>query len=117
MSTLRDALVAAAHALADSLERSAPNRGTVAKRGGPSAAARALSEVLDEDGEMARALKKHFHYTMLWKYKTGRRRPALESATKMHELTFGRIQESQWYVPKRTTKPDASPAKRARRGG
>jgi uncharacterized protein YegJ (DUF2314 family) len=58
--------------------------------------ARALGEVLDEEGEAARAIRDAVHRTMLWKYRTGRSKPDADTIALLHRLSDGRIAAHGW---------------------
>ncbi len=58
-----------------------------------------LAKILEGDTETARAIKASFHYTLLWRYKTGRRQPSLRYMLKLRQLTHGRIKEPNWSEP------------------
>ncbi len=65
----------------------------------PSRAAHALAQILDEGGALALSLKEQFHWTLLWRYRTGRRKPGLKSAQRLSKLTRGKVKESAWHEP------------------
>lgn len=56
----------------------------------------ALSIVLSEDGQAARAITARFHRTLLWRLTTGRGLPDLATATELETLSGGRIDATKW---------------------
>ena len=53
-------------------------------------------EVLNEDGEEAKAIKAEVHRTMLWRFVTGRRSPDADTIAKLHRLSGGRVPADGW---------------------
>jgi len=62
---------------------------------------RELDRIMAEDGPLARAIQRKFHRSVLWRLRTGRRQPELESAVLMAKVTKGRLPESYWTIPVR----------------
>jgi hypothetical protein len=56
---------------------------------------------LAEKGTLARAIKRKFHRSVLWRLRTGRRLPELEGAVLMARVTKRRIPEVYWTKPVR----------------
>lgn len=65
----------------------------------PSESSVALAEVLSEGGEEAAAITARFDRSMLWRLRTGRRLPELETAVALQELSGGRIDAAGWLRP------------------
>lgn len=65
----------------------------------PSESSVALAQILEEGGEAAEAITARFHRTMLWRLRTGRRLPELETAIVLETLSEGRIQAAGWFRP------------------
>lgn len=63
----------------------------------------ALDELLDRGGDAAEAIRTRFHRTMLWRLRTGRRLPEIETATELHRLSGGRVPIDGWTEPAATT--------------
>lgn len=61
-----------------------------------SRAARELDKVLDEDGPTAKAIRREFHRTSLWRLRTGRRQGELDSAKLIEKKSRGRIRATWW---------------------
>jgi hypothetical protein len=62
----------------------------------PCPSSRALDELLDTDGPESEAIRARFHRTMLWRYRTGRRKPDIETAKTLAELSGGRVPMNGW---------------------
>lgn len=63
---------------------------------------RALDDLLAESSEAAADLRNGrcgIHRTVLWRLRTGRRSPDLETAVKLAELTSGRVSITGWTKP------------------
>jgi len=60
---------------------------------------RELDKILVEEGRLARAIKREFHRSVLWRYRTGRRLPELDGAVLIAKLTKRRIPEAYWLIP------------------
>lgn len=58
-----------------------------------------LAEILDENGEPAKAIKARFHPTMISRWKHAARLPDLQSAIELSRLTDGRLPPELWKVP------------------
>jgi len=58
----------------------------------------ALSAFLKRDSDEAKALKKKVHWTQLWRYKTGRRRPDHKTAHLLAEITGGVVSDAGWWI-------------------
>jgi hypothetical protein len=78
--------------MADTHKRKPRNPGPLPPAG------EALAEVLKTNGKMAQAIKKRFHRTMLWRWKTGRGTPDLHSAPELQKLSRGRVRADGWTV-------------------
>lgn len=65
----------------------------------PSESSVALAAVLEEGGEHAAAITARFHRTMLWRLRTGRRLPELETAIVLQDLSGGRVDAAGWLRP------------------
>lgn len=65
---------------------------------GPSAASRALDEILEEGGELAERVKKEsgMHRTRLHTYRKGKGKPDADGIAKLHRITGGRIPADGW---------------------
>lgn len=61
-----------------------------------SVASRALNQLLDEGGELADAVRAVVHRTVLWRYRTGRGKPDVDTAAKLEEASAGRVQANAW---------------------
>lgn len=57
-----------------------------------------LVALLDEDGDAARKIRQSIHRTQLWKYTSGKRRPDVDGAYQIEQLTDGRVLASDWGV-------------------
>lgn len=55
-----------------------------------------MDAVLHEDGSPAEAIRERFHRTMLWNFRTGRRKPDADGIAVLHKLTEGRIAAHGW---------------------
>lgn len=56
---------------------------------GATVSSRALDSLLDTDTPQSKAIKSRFHRTMLWRLRTGRRSPDLDTAAEIEKLTRG----------------------------
>lgn len=66
----------------------------------PSESSVALDQFLKDAGEAEmEALSARFHRTMLWKLRTGRRGPELETAVELERLTGGKVSAAGWLNP------------------
>jgi hypothetical protein len=57
-----------------------------------------LDALLDETSPEAEAIKLRFHRTMLWRLRTGRRSPDLQTAIQIGELSKERVPAAGWGV-------------------
>lgn len=62
---------------------------------------RELDRILVENGSLAKAIKRKYHRSVLWRFRTGRRIPELVCAVRMARVTKGRIPEPFWTQPVR----------------
>jgi len=62
----------------------------------PTRGSNELDEILFEDGAIAKAIKKHFSRTVLWRFRTGRRIPDFDAMKEIRKLTQGRIVFDWW---------------------
>lgn len=61
----------------------------------------ALANLLDVDGPGATEIRNRFHWTNLWRLKTGRGFPSVEAAVDMDDLSHGVVTVRDWTVPAR----------------
>jgi hypothetical protein len=66
------------------------------KKDKTSRAAETLDRILDEDGDVAKVLRKHFHRSQLGRWRNARRRPEIEGMILVRELTRGEISLEAW---------------------
>jgi len=71
-------------------------RGRKASWRGPSASSEKLRRLLLGDSPMARAIRQQFERSMLWRFRTGRRTPGLETALDLATITRGRLSLEGW---------------------
>lgn len=65
---------------------------------GPSASSASLDALLEETSPEAEAIRLRFHRTMLWRLRTGRRSPDLQTAIELGELSKERVPAAGWGV-------------------
>lgn len=68
-----------------------------------SESSRLLDALLSEGGDVAALLVATFHRTTLWRLRTGRRRPEMDTANDIARITHGRVPVTGW-VAKRSTR-------------
>lgn len=77
------------------------------KNPGPlSVSAASLGAILDRSGKAATYIRERWHRTMLWRWRTGRGRPDLDTAAELHKVTRGRVRADGWTTP---AAPEAQP--------
>jgi len=62
----------------------------------PTRGSKALDRILEKNGTIAQRLRERFDKSVLWRLRTGRRLPELESAVLIRKLTRGRLPEALW---------------------
>jgi hypothetical protein len=56
----------------------------------------ALHRFLEEKTPEAKAVRDKYHYTALWRYRTGQRKPGVEIAADLERMTNGRVPANGW---------------------
>lgn len=69
-----------------------------------SKSARALVRVLDEGGPLAEKIRGRFHYTVLWRWKTGRRAAGRATAFELEKMSGGQIPADGWPMTRRAAR-------------
>lgn len=67
---------------------------------GCSASSAALDALLGGESPESTAITARFHRTMLWRLRTGRRFPDLQSAIEIERLSAGQVPASGWEILK-----------------
>jgi hypothetical protein len=64
--------------------------------GKPTRASQTLDRILTDDGPMAKTIRRAFLRDQLWRFRSGSRRPELESMFQLRDLTGGKIAIEMW---------------------
>jgi len=75
---------------------------------GPTDSSEALDGLLEKDVPETRAILKRFHRTMLWRFRTGRRSPDLQTAIELQKLSGQKVPAAGWGLRKKSARAKAA---------
>jgi hypothetical protein len=82
---------------------------------GPTVSSAKLDALLNQESPESSAIRLRFHRTMLWRLRTGKRSPDLETASLLQSLSGGKIAAVGW--TQHVAQAPVAKSKRARAGG